>query len=209
MENLKSQVKFIHEIEIQEILEVANKKAQQIILEAKEKAETKKNQKAAKISEELNEKEQMDLALAERDSKNKLLNIKYHLYEETISKSENYLKIFTRKKRAKYASGLNNLIIEAAMRLSKNEFEILLNSGDAELVEANLKQLEGKISLLKGEQIKLRVSKETLNAMGGAIVRTIDKKQIYNNTLETRLAKFTAESGQIIMETLFEGANQR
>ena len=209
MENLKSQVKFIHEIETQEILEVANKKAQQIISEAKEKAETKKNQKAAKISEELNEKEQMDLALAERDSKNKLLNIKYHLYEETISKSENYLKIFTRKKRAKYASGLNNLIIEAAMRLSKNEFEILLNSGDAELVEANLKQLEGKISLLKGEQIKIRVSKETLNAMGGAIVRTIDKKQIYNNTLETRLAKFTAESGQIIMETLFEGANQQ
>ena len=209
MENLKSQVKFIHEIETQEILEVANKKAQQIISEAKEKAGTEKNQKAAKISEELNEKEQMDLALAERDSKNKLLNIKYHLYEETISKSENYLKIFTRKKRAKYASGLNNLIIEAAMRLSKNEFEILLNSGDAELVEANLKQLEGKISLLKGEQIKLRVSKETLNAMGGAIVRTIDKKQIYNNTLETRLAKFTAESGQIIMETLFEGANQQ
>ena len=208
MENLKSQVKFIHEIETQEILEVAKKKAQQIISDAKEKAETKKNQKLAKISEELNEKEQMDLALTERDSKNKLLNLKYHLYEEAISKSENYLKTFIRKNQAKYASSLNNLIIEATMRLNKNEFEILLNSRDAELVEADLKQLESKISSLKGEQIKIRVSKETLNAMGGVIARTIDKKQIYNNTLETRLAKFTAESGQKIMETLFEGAKQ-
>jgi len=208
MENLKSQVKFIQEIKTQEILDVAKKKAQQIISDAKEKAETKKNQKLAKISEELNEKEQMDLALTERDSKNKLLNLKYHLYEEAISKSENYLKTFIRKNQAKYASSLNNLIIEATMRLNKNEFEILLNSRDAELVEADLKQLESKISSLKGEQIKIRVSKETLNAMGGVIARTIDKKQIYNNTLETRLAKFTAESGQKIMETLFEGAKQ-
>jgi len=208
MENLKSHVKFIHEIETQEILDVAKKKAQQKISDAKEKAETQKNQMVAKISEELNEKEQMELALIERSSKNKLLNLKYHLYEEAISKSKNYLKKFIRKNRAKYASSLNNLIIEAAMKLSGNEFEILLNSFDAELVEANLKQLEDKISSLKDEQIKIRVSKETLNAMGGAIVRTIDKKQIYNNTLETRLAKFTAESGQKIMETLFEGAKQ-
>lgn len=205
MENLKAQLRFLHEMEAREIDEEARGKAEKILGEAKEKAEKTRNQKMDEKSTAVEEKGERELAQAKTDGRNKILNARFRLFEETMAEFEEYLHKVV-KDDARYSESLNRLIVEAATRLSGNEFEIVTNSRDKESVSKNLEQLKNRVSSSKGQQVKLRIGKETIDTLGGAMVRTMDKKQIFNNTLEARTDEFRKESGQKIYEVLFEGA---
>jgi vacuolar-type H+-ATPase subunit E/Vma4 len=205
MENLKAQVRFLHEMETKEIAEEATSKAEKILAEAKEKAVKTTNQKMAEKSRAVEETGERELAQAKTDSRNKILNTRFRLFEETMAEFEEHLREII-KDNARYSESLNRLIIEAASKLSGNEFEIVTNSRDREFVSKNLEQLKIRISSLKRQPVKLRIGKETIDTIGGAIVRTADQKQIFNDTLEARIDDFRKESGQKIYEILFEGA---
>lgn len=205
MENLKAQVRFLHEMEAREIDEEARGKAEKILGEAKEKAEKTRNQKMEEKSRAVEEKGERELAQAKTDGRNKILNARFRLFEETMAEFKEYLHKVV-KDDVRYSESLNRLIVEAATKLSGNEFEIVTNSRDKECVSKNLEQLKDRVSSLKGQQVKLRIAKETIDTLGGAMVRTMDKKQIFNNTLEARTDEFRKESGQKIYEVLFEGA---
>jgi vacuolar-type H+-ATPase subunit E/Vma4 len=207
VENLKSQVDFLHEMEAKEIIEEAKEKAEKTIKEAQAKAEKIRSQKMEEKSKELDEKEERDLAKAKTDSKNKILNIKFGLFEETMTKAEEQLrKILANDK--KYTESLCKLIVDATTKLSGTEFEVLTNSRDKEFVSKNLKQMEDQVSSVKSKQARLKMGKETMETIGGAIIKTTDKKQIFNNTLEARTVTFRNESGQKIFEMLFEGSEE-
>jgi vacuolar-type H+-ATPase subunit E/Vma4 len=92
------------------------------------------------------------------------------------------------------------------MKLNGTEFEILTNLRDKRFIAKNLKELENEIMMLKGKPVKLRASEETLSTLGGAVVRTKDKRQIFNNTLEARMTEVKQEAGSKILDILFEGA---
>jgi len=205
MENLKAQVRFLHEMEAKEIVEEATSKAEKILAEAQEKAEKTRNQKMTEKSRAVEEKGERDLAQAKTDGRNKILNARFRLFEETMAEFEEHLCEIVNDD-ARYSESLNRLIAEAASKLSGNEFEIVTNSRDKESVSKNLEQLKNRISSLKHQQVKLRIGKETIDTIGGAMVRTVDKKQIFNNTLEARIDEFRKESGQKVYEVLFEGA---
>lgn len=207
MENLKNQVDFLHEMEAKEIIEEAKERAEKIIREAKERAEKIRSQKMEEKSKELDEKEEQDLAKAKTDSKNKILNTKFGLFEETMTKAEEQLRKTVANDK-KYSESLCKLIVDATTKLSGTEFEILTNSRDKEFVSKNLKQIEDKVYSVKSKQARLRMGKETIETMGGAIIKTADKKQIFNNTLEARTVTFRNESGQKIFEMLFEGTEE-
>jgi vacuolar-type H+-ATPase subunit E/Vma4 len=207
VENLKNQVDFLHEMEAKEIIEEAKERAEKIIKEAKERAEKIRSQKMKEKSKELDEKEERDLAKAKTDSKNKILNTKFGLFEETMTKAEEQLRK-TVVNDKKYTESVFKLIVDATTKLSGTEFEILTNSRDKEFVSKNLKRIEDKVYSMKSKQARLRMGKETIETIGGAIVRTADKKQIFNNTLEARTVTFRNESGQKIFEMLFEGTEE-
>lgn len=207
LENLKAQVRFLHEIEAKETIEEAKSKAENIIREAKEKAERTRTQKMEEKSKDIEKKGQEDLARTKADARNKILSLRFQLLEETMAEFSEYLRK-TVENEGRYHPSLNSLIVEAATKLSGNEFEIVTNSRDKEFVSENLEQLKNRISSMKGQQTKVRIGKETLDALGGTVVRTMDKKQIFNNTLEARTDKFQKESGQKIYEMLFEGVEE-
>ena len=206
MENLKSQVDFLHEIEAKEIMEEAKDKVEKSIREAQAKAEKIRSQKMEEKTKELDEKEERDLANAKTVSKNEILKVRYALFEETMNKAQEQLKKAVNEK--KYTENLRKLIIDAAIKLNGTDFEVLTNSRDKEFVNKNLKQIEEQISTSKKKQVHIKIGKETIETIGGATVRTIDKKQIFNNTLESRTANFRNESGQKIFEMLFEGSEE-
>ena len=206
MENLNEQVKFLHEMEAKEIIEESKSKAEKITEEAMERAEEIRKQKMEEKSRYIENEGQQDLARAKTDSRNKVSNERFQLFEETMAEFEENLKKNVEKE-DRYRPSLIRLIIEAATKLTGSELEIVVNLRDKEFVCKNLSQLTDRLSYLKNQQIKLRVSKDTLKVLGGTVVRTQDQRQIFNNTLEARIDKFRKESGQKIYEMLFEGAD--
>lgn len=206
MESLKSQIKFMQEIEDKEIIEDATEQARKIIEEAQEKAEKIKNQKMKEVLEEIQEREASELELTKAEGIKKISNVKFELLEEVLAKSMEKLKEISSDFSPLYQESLEKLIIEATTKMKEFEFEILTNSRDNKFVKEKLTELEKEISKLRGASVSLQVNEEALNILGGAIIRTIDKRKIFSNTLEARLTKAKQEMLDKIFVSLFEGA---
>ncbi len=206
MEDLKNRLRFLQEIERKEMLEDSEEQAQKIINEAEKKASITKSQKIAEISKNLQEIEDSELAILKLEERKKISNYKFQLFEESLEQCIKNLEKMIKDTKPRYKKSLKKLIVEAAMKLKGTEFEIVANSRDKKIIEEKLEEIKGQVSLAKGETVKLHISHETLDTMGGALVRTKDKRQMFNNTLEARLSKVKEESAGSIFEILFEGA---
>lgn len=206
MENLKSQIKFMQEIESKEIIEDATEQARRIIKETEEKAAKIKSQKTEEVSEKLREKEASELDSARLEERKKLSNIKFQLEDEALAQAMERLKEIITNSSSAYQESLKKLIIAAAAEIKATDLDILTNSRDKEFVKGRLAELKKEISKLKGAQVSLKIGEESLNTIGGAIVRDKDKKQIFNGTFEARLTKVKQELLSEISVSLFEGA---
>lgn len=206
MENLKSQIKFFQEIETKEAVEKAEEQAQRIIKEAEENAAKVKSKKTREVSEQMREKEAAELAAVMFDGKKRIASAKFELLEQAMGKSMEALAAMARDEKSAYRASLERLIIEAASKLRGTELTILTNSKDKKVIAEKVKELERKISKTKGESVHLEVAGETIDTAGGVVVQTKDKRQIFTNTLEARLAKTRKENLDRIFASLFEGA---
>jgi V/A-type H+-transporting ATPase subunit E len=204
MENLRFQIKFLQEIEAKEIIEDATEQARRIIKEAEEKAAKIKSQKTKEVSENLHEKEAAELDSARLEEKKKISNAKSQLQDEALTQAMEKLKKISIDSSARYQESLKKLIIKAAAEIRATDLEILINSRDREFIKDRLAELKKDISRLKGAQVSLKVGEETLNTIGGAIVRDKDKRQIFNSTLEAGLTKARQELLGEISASLFE-----
>jgi vacuolar-type H+-ATPase subunit E/Vma4 len=205
MENLKSQIKFMQEIEAKEIIEDATEQARRIIKEAEEKAAKVRSQKMKEVSENLLDKEVSELDLARLEEKRRISDVKFQLQNEAHNLALERLKEISNDSSSSYRQNLKKSIVAAAMKIRAVDLEILVNSRDCEFVKDIIAELKREISKLKGAQVSLKVSEEALNVIGGAIVRDKDRRQIFNSTLEARLAMARQELLGEISASLFEG----
>ena len=83
----------------------------------------------------------------------------------------------------KYISVLEKLIIEAGIILGGNKLEVVLNAQDSKL-PLKLNKLAKKISAITKTETKLKLSKEKIRTIGGAMLKTSDGKVIMDNTFE-------------------------
>ena len=204
MENLKSQIKFMQEMEAKEIIEDATEQARKIIKEAEEKAAKIKTKKTKEVSENLNEKEAAELDSARLEEKKKISNAKSQLQDEALTQAMEKLKKISSDSSPRYQESLKKLIMKAAAKIRATDLEILINSRDREFIKDRLAELKKDISRLKRTQVSLKVSDEALKTIGGAIVRDKDKRQIFNSTLEAGLTKARQELLGEISASLFE-----
>lgn len=205
METIKAQLRFLQEMEAKEIIENAEEQAKKIVKEAEENADKIKKQKMEKLAEKLREKEALEIATRKLEGRKKNLTAESELLERALTESTVKLREICEAERSLYQESLERLVIEAAARLKGTQFQVLTNSKDKRLVKEKLRELEKKISKMKGVATSLQVSEETLNIMGGVMLQTADKKQVFNNTFEARLTKLKEEMVSQVFSSLFEG----
>jgi V/A-type H+-transporting ATPase subunit E len=208
VETIKAQLRFLQEMEAKEIIENAEEQAKKIVKEAEENADKIKKQKMEKLAEKLREKEALEIATRKLEGRKKNLTAESELLERALTESTVKLREICEAERSLYEESLERLVIEAAARLKGTQFQVLTNSKDKRLVKEKLRELEKKISKMKGVATSLQVSEETLNIMGGVMLQTADKKQVFNNTFEARLTKLKEEMVSQVFSSLFEGEDK-
>lgn len=106
---------------------------------------------------------------------------KEEIIRSVIEEAKIRLRNFTKTK--EYIPIIENMIMEAGTILGSNNIEVILNKDDTKL-PLDLKKLSEKIRLRTGNKVKLKISDEKNNAIGGVLVRPSDKKILMDNTFD-------------------------
>lgn len=206
MEALKSQLKFLSEIEAREIIEEATNQSAKILDEARKSAEQIKNRETREILQKTSEHEVQELESVRLQGKRKTINTRYRLIESVITKSLERLSRLAQEEDSTYRASLERLVLEAARAVGGDRLEVVVHPRDGAFMKRRLSHVEKQVSEAKGTVVSLKMSDEPLRAVGGIILRTEDGKEIFNNTLEARLTKVRQEMLVKIAGILFEDA---
>jgi V/A-type H+-transporting ATPase subunit E len=207
MEDLKSQLSFLREVQVKEIIEEAKDQAAKLVKEARAKAEQVKSKEREEALQKARETEEQELEAARVQGRRKAMNDRYRLIDMALAKSLDRLRELTDQQDPSYMNGIERLVVEAAAAIAGTEFEVILNQRDVAFVKRKLGIIEKRVSTIKGAPAKVKMSDEPLRSIGGVMVRSKDGKQIFNNTLEARLAKIRQEMLPRVGDVLLEGAS--
>lgn len=106
-------------------------------------------------------------------------------------------------KTEKYVSQLERIIVDAGTALGGGKFQVVLNEHDSAL-PLKLNAMSKAISEKTNNKTELQLSKERIEASGGAVVKTADGKVILDNTFEAMLKRRERELRLKIAKILFK-----
>lgn len=204
MERLKKIVSKIEE-EAEErakaIIEEAKKKAKEIEEEAKSKAEKKAEEIIKKGKEEAERYTRRRLAEAKLKAKQRKTKAREQLIEMAFQKANEKLTELTASK--EYSKILERLVQIAAINIGGGELEVLLPEGHSKYLSnasAIAKNVEGETK----NPTNISISKETLDATGGCLVRKKDGSISIDNTFQAILERNIKETRVKVAKALLE-----
>ena len=200
---------------IEALLSEARETAEKIIQDAKKTVQDTLKEQRIKGRESarektilINQKAQNDVVInklrdkASTESKaNWLILEKKHLLIEnilnqvkdelrTLIKSDNYIQV------------LENLIVEGCINIGETDLEVILNEKDS-TIPLDLDKMAEIVGEKTGLKTIITKSAKKIDAIGGAIIQTINGKIIINNTFEGMLKYSEREIRLKIAQTLF------
>ncbi|MEM2145402.1 MAG: V-type ATP synthase subunit E family protein [Candidatus Jordarchaeaceae archaeon] len=204
MERLKKIVSKIEE-EAEErakaIIEEAKIKAKEIEEEAKSKAEKRAEEIIKRGKEEAERYTRRRLAEAKLKAKQRKIKAQEQLIEMAFQKANEKLTELTASK--EYSKILERLVQIAAINIGGGELEVLLPEGHSKYLSnasAIAKNVEGETK----NPTNISISKETLDATGGCLVRKKDGSISVDNTfqaiLERKIKEIRVKVAKILLE---------
>ena len=166
--------------ESEKIIREAETKAKEILKQAKTEAEKRHADSVAEAKQKSEQEYKKTKSLTAIEIRNIHLQAKEEQLNSVFDEAVARLKKFVDSKN--YSNYLLSFVEEAAKNIESDKLVIYVNSKDQNLFKTS--QLE---DLSKKLDKKLTLSKETIECMGGCIVKTPDGKLSHDNTFENRL----------------------
>lgn len=166
--------------ESEKIIREAETKAKEILKQAKTEAEKRHADSIAEAKQKSEQEYNKTKSLTAIEIRNIHLQAKEEQLNSVFDEAVAQLKKFVDSKN--YSNYLLSFVEEAAKNIESDNLVIYVNSKDQKLFKTS--QLE---DLSKKLDKKLTLSKETIECMGGCIVKTPDGKLSHDNTFENRL----------------------
>ncbi len=200
---------------VDRILDDSRKKAKSIIKEARksadmmlEKQKESARQKAGEKVSSMLKKTESDLATirgtvftdVRRKASWTVLYEKERLVTSVLDEVKTKLEALSQSK--KYISILESFVVDAGTVLGGGTLEVLLNKRDLTL-PLKLNVLAKTIAEKTGKKTQLKLSKQKIEAFGGAVVKTVDGKIVADNTFEAILKRREKELRFKIAKILF------
>jgi V/A-type H+-transporting ATPase subunit E len=203
LQNLKSTIVENTEQRTEALIKEAKKEVKKTIEDANRRAEDIKNEAMKTKKSELDVMERSELAIEELKWKKKILETKAEILNKIFAEAEN--KISQMVKKPEYMSFLENTVMEAVMSIPGSEYIIKANRGDSGIIKKNLKKIEDKIKKKKGPKIKIELSSDTINSIGGVLLFNKNMIDYYNNTVEARILQSKMKLRGKMYKELFGG----
>ncbi|MFW9919415.1 MAG: V-type ATP synthase subunit E [Candidatus Thorarchaeota archaeon] len=182
------------------IIREAELQKEQTIKDAKKKAESITQQIVSKAKIESDAELARQEASAKLKAKYKVLEAKEAVMKEILATAEEDLK--KQVKSSEYESVITKLAIAGATALNEDTIELILPKGQEKTV--NVTGLAKSISDEIGKKVSVSISKDTIRASGGLIIRNQHGTKWVDNTFEARFERLESKIRDEISTILFE-----
>lgn len=187
----------------QEIRAEAKDKAARILTGAEERAKEIKEAELEKMKKHVDEARRQDIAEKKVDYHRRAQAFKSELIDDMFNKVRERLQKHTEK--PAYRQTLIDLIIEAGVALGGGELIVKVNEADKNKVsKGTLEKISKEIGERNKTETKIALDKNTINAIGGAVVSAADQKATVDNTFEARLERIKEEAKAELETILFK-----
>lgn len=190
---------------IDEIKNRAEKQANDILADARQKVESRMQQARQSAEEEKRSVVTRGEQDARRESQRILAEARIKARREKVQAQERLVLQSFEKARAglrelaeagtagdaSYPAVLENLIVESAVSANTDSLEVLVNERDREILNSEtLQKISRRISSGTGKEVELKLSDTAFPCSGGVVVRSTDGSIQVNNTFESRIERY-------------------
>jgi len=187
-------------IEADKILADAKEQTKEIQQRGQNAAEKEKNIILETESKKVTEIEKQQIASINLQARREILQKKEEEIKIAFGLAETELKNFHKK--AAYTKVLKAFIIEGGTAIAGGAISIKTRKGDATKIK-DLASIAKAITKACGNKCTLKISKETIDTMGGVILQTEDETITIVNTFEARLEQKYRIIRTEVAKTLF------
>ncbi|MHA2423599.1 MAG: V-type ATP synthase subunit E [Candidatus Thorarchaeota archaeon] len=187
------------EEKVQTIINEAEEQKKHVLDAARKKAETVEQGIVQKAEVESKAELSRQEAGAKLQSKYKILEAKEAVLKQVIEEAEASLVKETKSKN--YGKVLTQLAIAGGVALEDDKIELILPKGhDSHITPTAVAKA---VSDATGKKVTAKISKETVRATGGVIVRTEDGTRWVDNTFEARMERLEKRIRDEVSSMLF------
>ncbi|MBS7249093.1 MAG: V-type ATP synthase subunit E [Candidatus Freyarchaeota archaeon] len=200
LKKIKDKIEKDAEERASQIIEKAKIRAKEIEEEAISKAEKRAEEIIRRGMEEAERYKRRRLAEAKLKAKQRITKAREQLIEQTFQKANEKLKELTAT--PKYKSVLEALIQKAAIGVGGGELEILVPKGHEKHI-SDISSIAEKVQSETKNPTHITISKETIEAVGGCLVRRKDGSIYIDNTFESIMERNMKELRIKAARTIF------
>jgi V/A-type H+-transporting ATPase subunit E len=196
----------VADTQVEEILQEAQKSADEIRGDAEKRAQSEKQTILMKGQQLADRERQRVLADAKIRVKREIFEVKEDLIKKAFADADGRLKKLADT--PEYSDILNKLIVESGAVAGGGSLEVLVREKDRSLLsDETLASLSEEISKMVDKATTLSLSKDTIATMGGTVVRSESGAIEVDNTFESRISRLKSELRFKVAEILFGGAS--
>jgi V/A-type H+-transporting ATPase subunit E len=190
-------------IKSEEITQEANKKIESINEKGSKLAELEKNKILDDANKQSEMKYQQIISEAKMNARRLELGTREEIIEESFNKAIDELKVIASSSEPKYLDSLVKIIKEAAIEINGGDLIIHTKEEDVNKVKESIDDIASEIKSITGNDTKLDFG-ESINTIGGAILKTRNGEIEVNNTIESRILRFKKALRFEVANTLFK-----
>lgn len=201
-ENIVSNIKSEAQIKADKILQEAEVKVNSILENGNKKAEAEKNNILDDANKQSNMRYQQIISEAKMNSRRLELEAREEIIETAFNKANEELKDIASSSDNKYISSLSRMIKEAATEIGGGDLIVQVKEEDKAKI-TNLNSIASEIQSETEKNTNLTLG-ESINTIGGAVLKTKNGEIEVNNTIEARILRFKKNLRSEVAKTLFK-----
>jgi len=184
------------------IISEAEKKAEAIIEDGEKRAALEKEKILENAKKQARMQYHQIISEAKMKARRAELEAREEIIMEAFKKAEAELQRMSSSKDEKYIQSLKNIIKEAATEIGGGELLVHIKEDDKEKIK-DLDSIAEDVKSATGKDTSLEFG-ESIQTIGGAIVKTKDGRIEVNNTIEARLSRFEKLLRSEVAKILFD-----
>ncbi|MGZ7049277.1 MAG: V-type proton ATPase subunit E [Methanobacterium sp.] len=185
------------------IIQESEKEVALILEEGEREAQIAKENILENAKKQSALKYQQLISEAKMNARRAELEAREELIESAFKKAEEELRNIASTSSEEYLNSLKKIIEEASIEIGGRELVLSMKEEDISKIKDSLPGIEKEIEGKTGNKTTLEMG-ESINTIGGAVVKTKNGEIEVNNTIEARMLRFKKSLRSEVASVLFK-----